>query len=124
MRIIGKHQRVEDIGLDRNNLEMVICRDCNACAHAKDIPTAELDLRTTACAPNCENCKNLRRSSPTRPGVPIGGDCNTRLHICPHDGNHWWQTNSHFHLWSQVTSMNEWALLNRSQEPSFGESYF
>jgi hypothetical protein len=116
MKAIGEHKRTEAAGKDINGREMVICYDCEASAHARDIPTAESQLSQVKCVTNCQNCKNLRSSHTKKPAVPIGGDCNTMLHVCPNDGNRWWQSNDYFHLWQQVTDPKEWEILLR-QEP-------
>jgi len=113
MKAIGDHKRTECIGEDINRLQIVVCRDCGTDAHAVDIPTAEKDLATIKCAPDCENCKKLRHSFDGAPAVPIGGSCNTKLHVCPYDGNRWWQFNGHFHLWKQVTAPSEWDNLQK-----------
>lgn len=103
--IIGQHGDVQDRGPDINHRPMIICRVCGTCAHSEE------DLEKTACNPECENCKALRRSHSRKPAVPIRGRCNDRLHICPNDKNRWWQSNDHFHLWQQVTSDSEWKSL-------------
>ncbi len=98
---------------------MVRCLDCGTYAHAIDISTAEIHLAMTACAPNCTNCNSLRHSYDRKPAVPEGGNCNDILHECPHDGNRWWQSNDHFHLWQQVTDLREWEGLLRE----YGKKY-
>ncbi len=98
---------------DVNGLTMVECTACETVAHAADEPKAKADLANASCSPNCDNCKRLRRSHDRAPAVPTGGSCHDRLHICPNDGNKWWQTNNHFHLWNQVTSEREWELLQK-----------
>ena len=120
--IAGSHTQVENIGMDINSLTMVSCRVCEACAHAFSQEEALQDLSQTVCFPGCENCNNLRHSCDSKPAVPKGGRCNDRLHICPFEGNIWWQFNTHFHLWKQVTSGAEWKAL-QSQPPRWIEEY-
>lgn len=104
---IGPHLQVSDNGPDINRRPMIVCGICRVCAHSEE------DLEKTACNPNCRNCEALRHSYDGKPAVPIGGSSNSRTHICPNDGNRWWQSNNHFHLWQQVTSDREWeSLLN------------
>jgi hypothetical protein len=114
MKTIGKHQRTEVAGKDLNDYWMVYCLDCETYAHAADVSSAETDLAATACAPNCNNCKNLRHSHAEKPAVPIRGSCIDILHVCPNDGNRWWQFNTYFHPWKQVTDTKEWESLNRN----------
>jgi len=115
MEAIGQHKHTEiSERKDINGLSMVSCRDCGACAHAIDVLTAKHDLAMTLCAPDCENCNNLRHSYDRNPAVPLDGTCNTILHVCPNDGNRWWQSNGHFHLWKQVTSPGEWDTLKKA----------
>jgi hypothetical protein len=122
MKAIGQHKRTKHSGEDINRLQMVRCLDCEADSHAIDIPTAEKNLAEVKCAPDCENCKSLRHSYSKKPAVPIDGDCNTILHTCPNDGNRWWQTNGHFHLWKQVTDQEMWKiLLRREANPEHSE---
>ena len=109
MEAIGRHKRTEI------SERMVRCLDCEVCAHAIDIISAKADLAATKCATNCENCKNLRHSYDGKPAVPLGGTCNTVLHVCPNDGNKWWQSNGFFHLWQQVTSQTKWVILLRQE---------
>ncbi len=108
---IGRHEGVRDCGRDINGRIMLACDTCGVFAHSYADPFE--DLKKTSCNPNCWNCKALRESSTRSPAVPIRGTCNDTLHTCPFDGNRWWQSNSHFHMWHQVTSDSEWdALLN------------
>ncbi len=126
MKAIGQHQRTEVSGKDVNGLCMVGCLDCGTYAHAVDVASAEKDLAATTCAPDCSNCNGLRHSCDKRPAVPIGGTCNTILHTCPKDGNKWWQFNSFFHLWQQVTRPREWEILLQEQRtpwPQFVEFF-
>ena len=115
MKTAGEHKNVRDAGKDINRLSMVICNDCGACAHARDEEQALKDLATTRCAPDCQNCKSLRYSFDGRPAVPVGGSSITTFHICPYDGNRWWQYNTYYHLWKQATSDIEWRVLTRSR---------
>jgi hypothetical protein len=116
MKPLGKHRNTEVLTTkDCNGRHMVRCLDCGIYAHATEIPTAESHLIMTACAPECKNCNNLRRSYDGRPAVPIRGSCNTILHVCPYDGNKWWQANDHFHLWQRVTDPEEWEILLREK---------
>jgi hypothetical protein len=125
MEIAGPHQQVERLDrADINGLRMVMCRICNTFAHAHTDDDAVRDLGNTNCSPDCENCKRLRHSYDGAPAVPTGGSCNDELHVCPNDGNRWWQTNSHFHLWKQVTHDREWEVLNRPRERCSEESGF
>lgn len=59
----------------------------------------------------CENCENLRHSYDGAPTVPKGGRCNDILHICLNDGERWWQFNTYYHLWKNVTDPREWQVL-------------
>ncbi len=120
METAGPHKSVERLDQrDINGLCMIVCRVCNTFAHARSHQAALVDLAVNAsCSPNCVNCKDLRKSGSHGPAVPLGGSCNDRLHICPNDGNWWWQTNGHFHHWKQVTENEEWAILNRPQMSS------
>ncbi len=114
MKSIGPHLITQPLDRkDVNGRFMVTCKVCGTTAHAYKLEEAEADLSIIVCNPNCPNCKNLRNSCSTRPAVPMGGDCNTVLHQCPRDGNRWWQGNTYFHLWQQVTSEREWESLNR-----------
>ena len=120
METAGHHPQVERLDRkDVNGLCMVTCRVCDTTAHARSFEAAVIDLAVNAsCSPGCTNCKSLRRSYDGRPAVPLGGSSSDRLHVCPNDGNWWWQTNSHFHHWKQVTENEEWAILNRPQMSS------
>mgnify|MGYP001566837222 FL=1 len=109
----GPHRYTEEAGKDVNGRYMIICRDCKTDAHAYTVLEAYDDLAVTACEPNCENCKSLRHSYDGKPAVPIGGTCNIILHICSNDGNRWWQSNTYYHLWNQVTSSREWEGLQK-----------
>jgi hypothetical protein len=120
MKATGSHQRTEELGRDVNGLQMVLCRDCNTCAHARSIDEARSDLQRAPCIADCGNCNALRESYDERPAVPKGGNCNTRLHVCPTDGRRWWQMNTHFHLWQQVTSDRDWEILNQPEPDSSG----
>lgn len=114
MDIIGGHQRAEVLeGKDVNGLYMVVCRDCETCAHANTIEKARADLSRTPCTKDCENCKALKHSTDTKPAVPLEGTCNDVLHTCPNDNTTWWQFNTHYHLWKQVTSHAEFTSLRR-----------
>ncbi len=109
----GPHQRVEVLGThDCNGLTMVTCRDCKTTAHAIDELHAKANLAKVACSPDCANCKALRDSYQEQPALPAGAeDYDGLLHVCPHDGNRWWQSNRHFHLWQQVTDDGEWETV-------------
>ncbi len=110
-------------GTDVNGRVMVECTTCKNIARAVDETQAKADLATTSCNPGCANCQRLRQSASTAPAVPTGGTCNDHLHTCPNDGNRWWQSNTHFHLWQQVTSQHEWQVLQkppRSEEEAGG----
>jgi hypothetical protein len=85
-------------------------------AHAFDKDQAVKDLSHTSCAPNCENCNSFRNSYDKKPAVPINGSCNDILHICPIDRNRWWQYNTYYHLWKQVTSDQEWENLYKKTD--------
>lgn len=112
MKKLGSHEHAELVeGLDCNGRVMVRCNDCQTCAHAWKLEDAEADLAKTACSPSCQNCAALRRSYDKAPAVPEGGSCTDMLHVCPFDGNRWWQGNDHWHLWQQVTSDREWETL-------------
>lgn len=125
MEIAGTHQNVERLDQrDINGLAMVTCRDCGTFAHAHDHDAAVKDLGRTECSANCVNCNNLRRSGSHRPAVPIRGDCNTLLHVCPNDGNRWWQTNGHFHQWKQVTNDREWESLRNPRPGQYDIDHF
>lgn len=119
METIGSHRNTEVYAQkDVNQRFMVNCRDCGTCAHAYELLEAKADLAKTPCISYCENCNNLRDSSDRKPGVPLGGNCNTVLHVCPHDGRKWWQSNTHYHMWQQVTSEREWNSLQLTQSRS------
>jgi hypothetical protein len=110
----GPHINVEISSTrDINGLCMVTCRVCGTCAHAVDEKQAMVDLAKTKCSSNCENCKSLRASYDGKPAVPLGGTCNDVNHVCPNDGNRWWQYNTHFHLWKQVTANSEWNVIGQ-----------
>lgn len=97
---------------DVNGLVMVECTTCETVAHAKDEMQAKNDLANPSCEPHCANCQMLRRSHDKSPAFPMGGKSyNDRLHTCPLDGSKWWQFNTHFHLWKQVTCQQEWKTL-------------
>jgi hypothetical protein len=116
MEVIGQHEHVmiyED--RDANNRHMIKCLDCETYAHAYDISTAKSDLAATPCISDCQNCNSIRDSYDLKPAVPMGDNCNARLHICPNDGRMWWQSNTYFHLWQQVTDPREWEVLLRKQ---------
>ena len=53
---------------------------------------------------DCANCESLEKSTDRHPAVPLGGSCTDVLHICPNDGQRWWQMNTFFHLWQRVDS--------------------
>jgi hypothetical protein len=106
---IGDHQNLRDCGRDINGRLMICCGVCDTYAHSYRDPVE--DLGKTACAPYCRNCKALRRSSTRAPAVPVGGECNDRTHVCPNDGNRWWQSNDYYHMWQQVTSDSEWRSI-------------
>ncbi len=116
MKEIGPHKRVEILdGKDINGRYMAMCWNCETCAHAFEISEAEMDLTLIPCIKDCQNCNKLRHSTDHNPAVPLGGTCNTLLHICPNDGRRWWQMNTYFHLWQQVTSEREWQALRREK---------
>ncbi len=98
---------------DVNGLRMVMCRACNAYAHALTVEEAKADLAKTPCSADCENCKALGHSHAQKPAMPLNGSCNNILHTCPNDNTRWWQFNTHFHLWKRVTSDGEWEGLRR-----------
>lgn len=124
MKAIGSHHRTElSDSKDVNGRYMVTCRDCETCAHAYQVEDAEADLASAPCVSNCDNCNKLRRSYDDAPAVPLGGTCNTVLHICPNDGRRWWQSNTHFHLWQQVTDDREWDGLHRQQSDMGGRDH-
>lgn len=100
-------------GTDINSRIMVHCRRCRTTAHAADEATARVDIAKTICAWDCPNCNALRNSYQERSARPQGGKIDQRLHVCPNDGNRWWQSNNHFHLWQQVTSDEEWRVLRQ-----------
>lgn len=114
MEFFGSHRHAEHLpGKDVNGRYMVICRDCGACAHHYDKDQAARNLRNWNCSADCTNCKSLMYSHDRSPAVPVGGSCNDKLHRCPNDGNRWWQTNTHFHLWQAVTDNKEWEILQQ-----------
>jgi hypothetical protein len=116
----GPHEKVEIIDeKDVNGRFMVKCNICRTFAHAYEKDQAIKDLEKCSCSPNCCNCANLRHSSSKGPAVPVNGNSYDRLHVCPYDGNRWWQANSHFHLWQQVTSDEEWRILNKESAPEW-----
>jgi hypothetical protein len=110
----SSHIGVASCGRDINGRTMVRCDRCETIAHAVDEATARADLVKTSCAPYCLNCRNLRESHNGRPTRPEGGSVNQRLHVCSRDNNRWWQSNDHFHLWQQVTSDEEWRVLQQT----------
>lgn len=111
---IGTHGQVEILDRkDVNGRFMVKCNVCKTYAHAYSEEQAVEDLRGCSCSPNCLNCENLRKSGVTSPAVPVGGACNDKVHVCPNDGNRWWQANGHFHSWQQVTNDQEWETIKR-----------
>jgi len=125
MTRVGPHKQVGTVNQrDINGRVMVGCRECGTYAHAPTEEEATQDLSRTSCSPACENCKSLRYSYDGKPAVPIRGSCNDILHTCPNDSNRWWQTNTHFHLWQQVTSEREWESLNRPRQEYSEESGF
>ncbi len=112
---VGPHEQAELLDQkDVNGRFMVVCRRCGTHAHSFDKDQAAKDLAKTACDPFCYNCNSLRNSSGTQPAVPINGTCNDRLHVCPFEGNRWWQVNGYFHHWQQVTENREWEILTRN----------
>lgn len=114
---VGSHWQVSVLdGKDINRRVMVTCHVCETTAHRLTQEEAIEDLRNVSCSPLCSNCKNLRHSHGGKPAVPQGGMCYDILHICPNDGNKWWQANTHFHLWQQVTHEREWEILKRENE--------
>lgn len=116
METLGLHKRAEVSDTkDINNRFMVTCRDCETTAHAYKLEEARFNLSMVSCSPNCQNCKKLRHSYDRAPAVPIGGSCNDKLHVCPNDGNRWWQGNDYFHLWQQVTNDKEWEHLRKQE---------
>ncbi|OGF63738.1 hypothetical protein A2Z53_02155 [Candidatus Giovannonibacteria bacterium RIFCSPHIGHO2_02_42_15] len=121
MKEIGAHKRAEILDdKDINGRYMAMCRDCETCAHAYELTEAETNLSLTPCIIDCANCNKIRHSHDGSPAVPLGGSCNTLLHICPNDGRKWWQMNTHFHLWQHVTSEREWQALRRERtQPSY-----
>lgn len=105
---VGQHPKVEDLEqCDVNGRPMFRCSHCHTFTRAKE-HFAEVSV---PCVFDCENCRALSGSCTRRPAVPEGGDCNTILYTCPHDGRRWWQTNAHFHLWQQVTDPAQWDIL-------------
>lgn len=114
---LGDHKRAEVVDCeDCNGRVMVKCNDCGTYAHAFSEREAIEDLSKCKCVRYCSNCKNLRNSNERKPAIPVGGTCNDILHVCPNDGNRWWQANNHFHHWQQVTSDREWESL-KNQKP-------
>ena len=109
---VGEHRLVELFdSKDVNGRFMVKCNTCETVAHAYSEDQAIMDLNNCRCNPHCRNCNNLRRSGTKRPAAPIDGEYTDRLHICPKDGNRWWQSNGRFHHWQQITSAQEWESL-------------
>src|SRR3989344_5885661 len=105
---IGPHPQVLDLERDDvNGLGMFECRECNTYTRDKD------HFAVVSCAPNCANCKALRESHDKKPAAPLNGSCNSILYTCPNDGNRWWQSNTYYHLWQQVTDPEEWKILVR-----------
>ena len=112
MKELGEHARAEtESGRDINHRFMATCRNCHTTAHAPTEAEAEANLAKSPCVDDCQNCNNLRHSGSTHPAVPHGGSCNTVLYICPFYKRRWWQSNTHYHLWQQVTSDKEWEIL-------------
>ena len=110
---IRPHRKMEVLRLkDAKGRTMVMCWTCHVCAGAEDEETAKADLAKTSCAPDCANCLQLRESCATTPAVPLGGHDYDLTHVCPNDGNRWWQSNDHLHTWQQVTSDEEWRIIN------------
>lgn len=114
---IGPHKLTEIVGKDINGRFMVKCQRCITYAHAFEISEAEAELTLAPCVSDCENCNSLRRSYDQKPAVPLGGTVNTILYTCPKDGRRWWQSNTFFHLWQQVTSEFQWQALCRDRQP-------
>jgi hypothetical protein len=122
---VGPHQNVEKLSRkDINGRHMVMCWDCSTSAHAFDEAEAVADLSKVSCSPDCVNCNSLNHSCTSKPAVPFGGTCNDRLHVCPNDGNRWWQTNGHFHLWQQVTSDREWEAIRNPRNGQYDIDHF
>jgi|GEM_PF-2139044 len=112
--IVGTHTDAEVVdGKDNHSRIMVKCNVCHTFAHAFEKEDAIRDLGKSACNPDCENCNTLGNSFDEKPAVPHDGRINDILHTCPYDGNRWWQCNSHFRLWKQVTSDSEWESLQK-----------
>lgn len=111
METAGAHRRVERLSQKVHGRFMVMCWTCRASAQARSHDEAVQQLSKTRCAVGCENCDSLRDSNERRPAVPANGSCNDVLHTCPTDGNRWFQFNTHFHLWKQITSDREWSDL-------------
>ena len=119
MEAIGPHRNAEVCAeKDVNQRFMVRCHECGTFAHAYELSEAKADLADSPCISDCENCNNLSNSFDGKPAVPLMGSCNSVLHVCPHDGRRWWQSNTYYHLWQQVTSRTEWEVLLRTQAQS------
>ncbi len=112
---IGAHLDVRDLQQrDVNQRPMFECFVCKTFTRNKD------HFQDIACSPNCKNCEALRRSNKEKPAWPEGETSRTLLYTCPHEGNRWWQSNDHYHLWQQVTDPEEWQTLN---DNGYGECH-
>ena len=111
MKLLGQidaHPQVEDLeSSDINGLPMFRCGRCDTYTRNRD------HFVGLACVPNCSNCKALRESHDRKPAASLNGSCNSILYTCPNDGNRWWQSNTYYHLWQQVTDPEEWKILVR-----------
>jgi hypothetical protein len=63
----------------------------------------------------CERCLPFRCGTDTRPARPEGGSVDDLTYICRHCSRRWWQFNSHYHFWKEVTELEEWNQIRRWQ---------
>jgi hypothetical protein len=116
---IGGHSEIVQLdGPDVNGREMFQCSACRTFTRDKE----HFRESFVPCAPiqGCRNCLALSRSNDREVAVPDGGNCNNITHVCPHDGRRWWQSNTHFHIWQQVTDPLEWQVVRSWGEPGGG----
>lgn len=64
----------------------------------------------------CSVCEELENSYDARPACPPGKTVGAVFYVC-RCGQHWWQSNRHFHLWDRITSEQHQRMLDEIQNP-------
>lgn len=72
------------------------------------------DIAWNASPGSCGLCEILEHSHQGKPGLPPGG-YDALSYVCTECGRRWWQFNTHFHLWKNVTDPGEWDGIRRWQ---------